>query len=35
MSVVHETIARRIVFGEGALETLPAELAALGVSARS
>jgi maleylacetate reductase len=31
VSVVHETIARRIVFGEGALETLPAELAALGI----
>jgi len=32
VSVVHETIARRIVFGEGAVETLPAELAALGVA---
>jgi maleylacetate reductase len=32
VSVVHETIARRIVFGEGALQTLPAELAALGVT---
>jgi maleylacetate reductase len=31
VSVVHETIARRIVFGEGAVERLPAELAVLGV----
>jgi maleylacetate reductase len=32
VSVVHETIARRIVFGEGAVEALPAELAALRVT---
>ncbi len=32
MSVVHETIARRIVFGEGVVETLPEELAGLGVT---
>ena len=33
MTVVHETIARRIVFGAGAIATLPAELAALGLRA--
>ena len=32
MSVVHETIARRIVFGEGVVETLPEELAGLGIT---
>jgi maleylacetate reductase len=32
MTVVSETVARRIVFGAGAVETLPAELAALGLS---
>ena len=31
MSVVHETLARRIVFGAGAIEELPAELARLGL----
>jgi maleylacetate reductase len=31
MSVVHETVARRIVFGAGAVVELPAELARLGL----
>jgi maleylacetate reductase len=31
VNVVHETPARRIVFGEGALATLPSELARLGL----
>ncbi len=31
MKVVHETLARRIVFGPGAIEDLPAELAGLGL----
>ena len=31
MSVVHETLARRIVFGAGAIGELPAELARLGL----
>jgi maleylacetate reductase len=31
MSVVHETVARRIVFGAGAVDELPAELARLGL----
>jgi maleylacetate reductase len=31
VSVVHETIARRIVFGAGAIATLPEELAGLGL----
>jgi maleylacetate reductase len=32
MTVVSETVARRIVFGEGAVATLPAELADLGLA---
>jgi maleylacetate reductase len=32
MKVVHETIARRIVFGAGAIEDMPAELAGLGLA---
>ena len=31
MSVVHETLARRIVFGAGAIGELPVELARLGL----
>jgi maleylacetate reductase len=31
VSIVHETIARRIVFGEGAVAELPSELARLGL----
>ena len=31
MSIVHETIARRIVFGEGTVAELPSELARLGL----
>ena len=33
VSIVHETIARRIVFGEGAVASLPPELAASGSAA--
>ena len=32
MTIVSETVARRIVFGEGAVATLPAELAGLGLA---
>jgi maleylacetate reductase len=32
MTIVSETVARRIVFGAGAISTLPAELAALGLA---
>jgi maleylacetate reductase len=31
MSAIHETIARRIIFGAGSLESLPSELAGLGL----